>query len=234
MQKEDYSEIFNWENVLSHSDKFKNQKPFRYVFIENLFKKKFYEKLYESFPPIDDSWLEVTTFGRYHHGRTWGIGNDDSAPLPGDDPRYPEEWNKLKRYCESKECIDNVRKLTGLDVNKLRFFNLINMIKGGFQLPHEHALGDDLAICMMYFNKNWEEGDPGGTYVSSELDEKSILFEPYNLDNSMVIFQDGPTSFHGARRIVKNVERRALQIYWGKYEDGDWVGNYKTHDLVDE
>jgi len=41
---------------------------------------------------------------------------------------------------------------------------------------------------MAYFSKGWKKGDPDDTYVASDIDESSILFEPYNLDNIMVIF----------------------------------------------
>ena len=36
----------------------------------------------------------------------------------------------------------------------------------------------------VYFSKDWEKGDPGGTYLSDGLDESKIIFEPCNLDNT--------------------------------------------------
>ena len=48
--------------------------------------------------------------------------------------------------------------------------------------------------------------------MASDTNESSIIFEPYNLDNSVIIFQDGPKAVHGIRLITKDVERRALQI----------------------
>ena len=44
-----------------------------------------------------------------------------------------------------------------------------------------------------------------------------MIFEPYNLDNSVLIFHDGPNAGHGVRHITKDVERRAVQIYLEKY-----------------
>ena len=69
--------------------------------------------------------------------------------------------------------------------------------------------------------------EPGGTYVATELDdESSIIFEPYNLDNSVVIFHDGPQAIHGVRRIAKDTERRAIQLYLKKYsEKTGWAGS---------
>ena len=86
------------------------------------------------------------------------------------------------------------------------------MTQDGFQLPHFHNVGPSTLIMMAYFSKGWKKGDPGTTYVASDIDESSILFEPYNLDNTMVIFQDSPNAIHGARYLEKDIERKALQI----------------------
>ena len=69
------------------------------------------------------------------------------------------------------------------------------------------------------------KGSPGGTYMASDVDESSIIFEPYNLDNSVAVFQDGPKAAHGIRLITKDVERRALQITLEGYStDKGWTG----------
>jgi hypothetical protein len=78
---------------------------------------------------------------------------------------------------------------------------------------------------MLYFSKNWKKDDPGGTYIATGLDESSIVFEPYNLDNTAVFFQDSPTAAHGARYISKNVERKAIQVYLeGFNAETGWTG----------
>ena len=74
--------------------------------------------------------------------------------------------------------------------------------------------GPSTLIIFFYFSKGWEKGDPDGTYVASEADESKIIFELYNLDNTMVILQDGPCSAHGACYITKDVKRKAIQIYF--------------------
>ena len=86
------------------------------------------------------------------------------------------------------------------------------MSQGGFQLPHVHNVGPSTLVMMLYFSKNWAKGDPGATYIASDSDESSILFEPYNLDNTLVIFQDSQYAIHGARYLEKDVKRKALQI----------------------
>ena len=78
---------------------------------------------------------------------------------------------------------------------------------------------------LAYFAKGWKKGEPGGTYIASEEDESSIIFEPYDLDNSIAIFQDSEFSAHGTRYITNDVERRALQITLEGYNETDgWSG----------
>ena len=72
---------------------------------------------------------------------------------------------------------------------------------------HFHNVGPSTLIMMAYFSKGWKKKIQGATYVASDIDESSILFEPYNLDNTMVVFQDFPNAIHGA------IDRKR---YWKK------------------
>ena len=54
------TKIINWDNVFAQSKNFKNQTPFNFAFIEKFFVSDFYEKLYETYPKIDDSWNVAT------------------------------------------------------------------------------------------------------------------------------------------------------------------------------
>mgnify|MGYP001358818773 CR=1 FL=1 len=74
---------------------------------------------------------------------------------------------------------------------------------------------------MFYFSKGWKEGEAGGTYMASDTDESKIIFEPYDLDNSMAMFHDGPLAVHGTRMITNNLERRALQITLEEFDEND-------------
>ncbi len=105
--------------------------------------------------------------------------------------------------------------------------------RGGFQLPHIHNSGPSTLVCMLYFSKNWIKGDPGGTYLTPEEDESLMQFEPYNLNNSMLIFQDGPHAGHGVRYLTKDVERRAVQAYFEEFtEKNGWSGDASKKENV--
>ena len=222
---EDFSNIINWDSVDNQSNSFKNQTPFRFAFIEDFFEREFYEKLFETYPKLDDTWTLANTPTKTQLCKYWnGIGSSDVVGYE-DDPQYSEEWNKFKRYVQSEEFVEKIRKFSGVPVNKLKFFQFMSYTKGGFQEPHIHNVGPSTLIIMVYLSKNWVKGSPGGTYMASDVDESSIIFEPYNLDNSVAVFQDGPKAAHGIRLITKDVERRALQITLEGYStDKGWTG----------
>ena len=54
------------------------------------------------------------------------------------------------------------------------------------------------------------------------------------MDNSAIIFHDGPYAGHGVRRIEKDVERKAAHIYYEEFSDeSGWSGDKKFQDLVE-
>ena len=217
--------LINWDNVFSQKYSFSNAKPFKFTFVENVFDANFYEKLYQTYPKIDDSWTEVGNMYKVQKVKFWGDPVNSLQVNEGSDSTFSKEWNELKLYTESEEFLSNFRKFTGTTVNKLKDFLFISYKKGGFQLPHIHNVGPNTLVFVLYFSKGWEEGDAGGTYIASEPDESKIIFEPYNLDNSMAVFQDSPKAAHGVRIITKDVERRAVQIVLEEYdEENGWTG----------
>jgi hypothetical protein len=149
--------------------------------------------------------------------RQWGNSKLNTPTVEGSDPILNQVWNKFKLYAESDEFIKNFRKYSEVPINKLKSFQFMAYRKGGFQLPHIHNVGPSTLTLMIYFSKGWKQGDPGGTYMASDVDESKIIFEPYNLDNSMALFLDSPYAAHGVRYITKNVERRAVQIILEEY-----------------
>ena len=222
---EDFSGIIKWENLFKQSENFMKNKPFKFTFVEDFFEKNFYEKLFETYPKIDQTWLAYSDLSKYQLGKFWRNHTVDEPTENIDDPNFSEAWNKFKRYSHTKEFVENFRKFSGVTVNKLKFFSFTAYTQGGFQLPHYHNSGPSTLILMIYFSKNWEKGDPGGTYVASELDESSIIFEPYNLDNSLFVCHDGSKAIHGVRYITKNAERQALQIQLEGYSEKlGWSG----------
>ena len=224
--------IINWENVLDRSKTFQSQKPTKWAFLEEFLSRDFYEKLYETYPKKDESWTLDDQHDYYNFSHTWAGKDRTDVSTDVEDPSFSESWNQFHHYLFSDEFISNIRKFSGVPVNRLKYFTFALKPKRGYQLAHIHNAGPSSLILVIYFNKNWEKGDPGGTYISTEEDESTIIFEPYNLDNTAMIFHDGPHAAHGSRYITKDVERRAIQIYLEKYSpDTGWSGGSKKREL---
>ena len=65
---ENFDEICDLENFFQQSKTFKNNKPFKYAFIEGFFKHDFYEKLFETYPEYekdDSDWSISTKFSKH-------------------------------------------------------------------------------------------------------------------------------------------------------------------------
>ena len=222
--------IINWDNVFQKSDKFKNQQPFKFGYIKNIFNNSFYENLYNDYPKLDD-FTDGSDMSKNQLVMQWGkVRYQKLEPVMlGQDTRFSEEWNQLKLYAESEEFIKSWKEFSDVPVNKLKYFKFLAYRNGGFQLPHIHNVGPSTLVMMFYFSKGWKDGDTGGTYLASDTDESKIIFEPYDLDNSLALFHDGPNSGHGTRMITNNLERRALQITLEEFNDEiGWTGGNLT------
>jgi len=207
----EFPKIINWDNVFAKSEEFHNTSPTKFTFVENWIDENFYEKLYETFP-------KISTFTKYErqdksaYRRWWGTKADNENIDPNEeDNELSSEWNLFYKYVNSPEFIENFQKFANLDVNRVKDWTFMNMQRGGYQLPHIHNEGPRTLGFIFYFNKNWPDGSSGGTYMSKD-DGSQIIFEPYNLDNSCLIYHDGPYAEHGVRKIDRDTERRAVQI----------------------
>ena len=214
------SKIINWDNILSKADIFKNNKPFPFGFIENVFEPNFYKMLYDTYPKVDSHWFKPTDYSRSATKR--GFGNHD--PRVDKFPKYQKDenlspaWNEFFNYLLTEEFMQNMSKFTGIELTKLCHFGFHYNQKGDFNMPHTHHVTEDpkdyvyKVTVLAYFAKGWEKGDPGGTYISSEEDESTIIFEPYNLDNSWVCFTETSKSFHGSRYQTHDKPRPSIQF----------------------
>ena len=216
--------IVNWQNASSQSLNFKNNSPTKWAFIKEFLDRGFYEELYKTYPKFDDTWSEMDSYDRVGYRKFWKR-DEETNHIQEYDSRYNESWNKFLEYAWSEEFIKKLVEVTGVEVTGLRHFCFMYAKKDGFQSPHIHNVSDKTLIVFIYFSKNWEEGDPGGTYLSDGRDESKILFEPYNLDNTSLFVLDGPNAAHGVRRITKDVERRAIQLTYEPFSTTDgWYG----------
>ncbi|MAV95497.1 MAG: hypothetical protein CMA31_07460 [Euryarchaeota archaeon] len=231
----DSTNMVNWENVFEKSDSFKNNPDFQFTFVENFFQKDFYEKLFSTYPEFNDgTWITGDTMNKKQLVKPWANLKPEDKLEKIQDSSVSEAWNNFKLYVESDEFLSNMREFTGVKINKLKVFGFYGYEKGGFQMPHAHNVGPSTLIMMLYFSKGWKNGQPGGTFMAKDYDESSIIFEPYNLDNSMAIFHDAPNAIHGVRRLTEDVQRKAVQICLEEYSEKDGWSGWSYSDVKKE
>jgi len=209
--------ILNWENILKKSPEFQNAKPFPYGYIKNTLDENLYEKLCQTFPKEDEKWHRVKDWTRTASKRYFGDEQKNSHVTDTKNKSLSIEWNKFFQYLISDECVNKFSEYTGVKLLGLRQFAFVNNHKGDFNMPHCHSEEGQImkssykVTFLIYFTKGWTEG-VGGTYVSENEDETSIIFEPQHLDNSMMGFVETPVSWHGSRFITKDMIRHSIQF----------------------
>ena len=232
--------IVNWQKAYEQSSNFKNSGPTKWAFVKEFLDRDFYEELYKTFPKFDNTWYLTDSAGsktdeKLAYRKFWkreksryytdGTPIDEHNLIQEYDSMYSESWNKFLSHVWSEEFIKKLVEVTGVEVTGLRHFCFMYAKKDCFQSPHIHNISDKTLIVFLYFSKNWEEGDPGGTFLSDGLDESKILFEPNDLDNTALFVLDGPKASHGMRKIIKDVERRAIQLTYEPFSTTNgWYG----------
>ena len=230
-------DIVNWQNAHEQSSNFKNHSPTKWTLVKEFLNRDFYEELYKTYPKLDNTWNEENSDEKLAYRKFWKRDEvryyADGTPrehnlIPEYDSRYSESWNKFMKYAWSEEFIKKLVEVTGVEVTGLRHFCFMYAKKDSFQSPHIHNVSDKTLIVFIYFSKNWQKGDPGGTFLSDGNDESKILFEPYDLDNTSLFVLDGQDASHGMRKITKDVERRAIQLTYEPFSTTDgWHGRTK-------
>jgi hypothetical protein len=228
--------MVNWQNAYEQSSNFKNSGPTKWAFVKEFLDRDFYEELYKTFPKFDDTWYLTDSDEKLTYNKFWkreqsryytdGTPINEHNLIQEYDPTYSESWNKFLSHAWSEEFIKKLVDITGVEVTGLRHFGFKYAKKDCFQSTHIHNISEKTLILFLYFSKNWEDGDPGGTYLSDGLDESKILFEPGDLDNTSLFVLDGPTAAHGMRKITKDVERKAIQLTYEPFSTTNgWYGS---------
>ena len=226
--------IVNWQNAYDKSSNFKSSGPPKWAFVKEFLNRDFYEELYNTFPKFDDTWNVTDNEEKLAYRKFWKTDESryytDGTPREHNliqeyDSRYSEPWNKFLKHAWSEEFTKKLAEVTGVEVTGLRHFCFMYANKNCFQKTHIHNVSDKTLIVFLYFSKNWEEGDPGGTYLSNEANGSKILFEPCELDNTALFVLDGPKAAHGMRKIAKDVERKAIQLTYEPFSTTEgWYG----------
>ena len=63
--------IVNWEKAFTESEKFKNESPTKWAFIEEFLERDFYKKLKETYPKFDNTWELENSYDKLSYRKYW-------------------------------------------------------------------------------------------------------------------------------------------------------------------
>ena len=89
--------LINWDNVFEKSDEFKNQQPFKFGYIKNIFNNSFYENLYNDYPKLDD-FTDGSDMSKNQLVMQWGKTRYQKLELQYYLPKELEEFLKKFKF----------------------------------------------------------------------------------------------------------------------------------------
>ena len=108
MTENNFNEIFELDKFMDESENFKNNKPFKFTYVENIFKPDFYQKLHDGYPDEENDMLQSTQFSKNSLYRGWAnmydVTENENAKSV-EDPKLNQQWNTLVEYNKSKDVI---------------------------------------------------------------------------------------------------------------------------------
>ena len=185
---------------------------FKYVVVDNFLDKKLAEELYNYIPPVNDNrWYKFRNkiFDKDNLVEPDNYGISKVGDMSG-------KWGDVFRKFQSKESVEWMTKLTGVDdlvaddYNEIGQWSGLRYIKkGGFQLVHSDArlhphLNLEKRITVVgYMNKGWVPEDTG--YLEFWTDDMKDCWKKVEPKfNRVVIFENSEFSNHGIPHVNKD------------------------------
>ena len=204
-----------------HSEKFKNQKPFRYVVIDNFLSNEILEKLISGFPAPKKEEM-VNEWG--------GTSLKHTVPNVRDINR---DYEKFDKFIQSKEFLNYIERVTGIegliyDPNYFGGGTHNNLSGQGMDVHVDFNLYDLPAVgvlhrrlnAIIYLNEEWKE--EWGGMIELHSDPFDPLVDEFEavlpIKNRLVLFETNEHSWHGFKPVTEQVPngitRKSFAIYF--------------------
>ena len=197
------------------SKKYKKQKPFPHIKINNFLPKNIAEQLSRSFPKFEsDCWIKFKKYGKNK--------NTFNRKSVQDERQFPLEFRSFFREVNSRQFILFLETLTGIDnlipdpyfmgggIHSAKKGGYIN-VHSDFNWHHKLQLHRRINV-LIYLTKNWKKNYKG----SLEFWSKNKKIVSYLPDfNSAVVFNTSNKSFHGVPEPLDTDKyRTVLNLYY--------------------
>ena len=201
----DPENLVNEENFLSYKQKLQKN---NYIYVENFFEKKFYNKINNNWPK---NYEFRTPFGLDKFYDTGFIYKKHNK-INTDYQKY--EWIKhLHQYFKSQKFINILKELTDNDLYfESSGFNQTR--KGSYIALHLDDIEKDNSIyesinCNIIVDSS-ESKNCGNLALGSSNKWEDLYFKSPNIKNSVLIYKIGYNHYHGFKPVKKNEYRKAI------------------------
>ena len=204
-----------------YSNKFKNQKPFRYVCIDNFLSNEIAEKLISGFPAPKKEDM-VNEWGEASSKHTVSNVRDINR-----------DYKKFDEFIQSREFLGYIELLTGIeeliyDPNYFGGGTHNNLSGQGMDVHVDFNLYDLPGVgilhrrlnAIIYLNEEWKE--EWGGMIELHSDPFDPLVDEYEallpIKNRLVLFETNEHSWHGfesvSKQIPNGISRKSFAIYF--------------------
>lgn len=197
---------------------FKNEYPYKYIDIRNVFDLDTENHLSESYPVDEYRTINVNSTR---------VQIFDIKPFITDlnyQESLPVAWDKLWRYMQSSEYHEWLKNQTGIDVSRLPCEASIFKYTKDCLMDAHTDLPIKVLTQVFYFNENWKEEFGGNFCVLNSKDDKDIHAKILPLLGNSVIIVRSDNSWHSVEKTVIENSRRSLVITFFKEgcKEGRW------------
>jgi Rps23 Pro-64 3,4-dihydroxylase Tpa1-like proline 4-hydroxylase len=205
------------KDLLSFKEKFQNQQPFHFIFINDFFKSDKAELLLHQYPSVEQySWKGITYMNQKNK---FELSDFHSLPV------FQSVFDELN----AQEFIEWLQKLTGIEEPLLGDKSLFGAglhqsIDGAFLNVHvDYNIHPVTQFhrrlnVLIYLNKDWKDEYGGNIEFWDFADNKKkriASFQP--AFNSCVIFETNEYSYHGHPKplsLPKGMSRKSISSYY--------------------
>ncbi len=193
------------------------QKPFRFIVIDDFFKKDAAELIYQSYPSINQgNWRGITYMNQMNK---FELSDFSQLPL----------WSKFFEELNSNGFIEWLEKLSGINepliADKSLFgAGLHQSVNDAFLNVHvdynihPHTQYHRRLNVLIYMNKEWKKEYGGYIEFWDFSGNKKSLIESFMPSfNRCLIFETNEISFHGhpkPLRLPQNESRKSISVYY--------------------
>ena len=209
------------QNISIYAEQFKNQKPFKYVVVDDFLSDTTVEDLISGFPvPVKEDMLNE--YGEPSLKHTVPNVREINA-----------HYEKFDSYIQSKEFIDYMERITGIegliyDPNYFGGGTHNNLSGQGMDTHVDFNVYDLPGVgkvhrrlnAIIYLNEEWKEEWGGNIELHSDpFDPVNDEFETVvPIKNRLVLFETNEYSWHGfesvSEHVPKGVTRKSFAIYF--------------------